>query len=73
MSLLSPSDSSETLTVCPESRLELILLEQDLVHRLLNGGEVEVRLRDEDAGVCEIHLDPNMSRGGGGVRSDQTM
>ena len=57
-----PSDSSESLTVGPESRLELILLEQDLVHRLLDGGEVEVRLRDEDAGVCEIHL------GGGQIK-----
>lgn len=46
------------LTICSESRLELVLLKQDLVHRLLDGREVEVRLSDDDAGVYEIHLDP---------------
>lgn len=50
------------LTVDPESRLELILLKQDLIHGLLNGGEVKVRLRDDDAGVCKIHLDPEQQR-----------
>lgn len=44
------------LTVYPESRLELVLLKQNLIHRLLNGREVEVRLGDDDAGVCELHL-----------------
>lgn len=44
------------LTVYPESRLELVLLKQNLIHRLLNGREVEVRLGDDDAGVRELHL-----------------
>lgn len=44
------------LTVYSESRLELVLLKQDLIHGLLNGREVEVRLSDDDAGVCEVHL-----------------
>lgn len=45
------------LTVYPERRLELVLLEQDLVHRLLDGREVEVGLGDDDAGVCKVHLE----------------
>lgn len=49
--------SAERAGVGPESRLELVLLEQDLVHGLLDGGEVEVRLGDDDAGVCELHLE----------------
>lgn len=45
------------LTVYPEGRLELVLLEQDLVHRLLNGREVEVGLGDDHAGVCKVYLE----------------
>lgn len=45
------------LTVYPERRLELVLLEQDLVHRLLDGREVEVGLGNDDAGVCKVHLE----------------
>lgn len=50
------------LTVGAQSRLELILLEQDLVHGLLDGGEVEVRLRDDDARVCKLHLEHLLSK-----------
>lgn len=49
-----------SLTVYPQSRLELILLKQDLVHRLLDRREVKVRLSDDDAGVGEIHLDSDI-------------
>lgn len=45
------------LTVYPEHRLKLVLLEQDLVHRLLDGREVEVGLGDDDAGVRKVHLE----------------
>lgn len=44
------------LTVYPERRLELVFLKEDLVHRLLDGREVEVGLGDDDAGVGKVHL-----------------
>ena len=44
------------LTVDPEHRLELVLLKQDLVHGLLDGGEVVQGLADDHAGVRKIHL-----------------